>query len=102
MDADIIASLIAIHGVALVIAGAGVLIVRPLATRIGDLLGAVIEEKRAQTALLYQEQQQKKIMEAHAQRLELLEERLQFAEALLDGDKLKLANADFTNRESAQ
>jgi hypothetical protein len=97
MDADIIASLVATFGVVLIAAGAGVLILRPLTKRIGDLLGAVVEEKRARTALLREGQQQSRIMEAHSERLELLEQRLQFAEGMVDGGARKFVSSDPKN-----
>jgi hypothetical protein len=93
MDEYIVAQLIFVLGAGLIAAGAGVLILRPLTKRLGDLLGAIVEEKRARAALLREGHEHRRMMEAHSERLELLEQRLQFAESRMDGGVLKVARS---------
>jgi len=63
----------------------GVLVLRPIAKRVGDLLEAMAREKQA--GIEHDVNHMRDMLESTNARLALLEERLDFTERLLQGEK---------------
>jgi len=74
-----------IVGVVFILTIGGVLVLRPIAKRIGDLLEAMSREKQA--GLESDVNHIRDMLESTNARLQLMEERLDFTERLLSGEK---------------
>lgn len=76
-----------IVGVIFILTVGGVLVLRPIAKRIGDLLEAMAREKQA--GLENDVNHMRDMIESMNARLQLMEERQDFTERLLSGEKKK-------------
>lgn len=85
LDWDMIAPMVVMIVLTLTIGG--VLILRPIAKRVGDLLDVMIREKQGPRAGALNELSRiREIMESLDARLSLMEERQDFTDSLLDAD----------------
>lgn len=75
---------VAILGVAFLVVTGAVLLLRPVALRLGDLLELAIEESRARIRRNPESESGAHLMEPLEERLRRVEDRLEFAEGLLE------------------
>ena len=86
MDPDAIAPLAAMFMLCVTVGG--ILVLRPLSKRIGDLLGAMAQEKKGVRGSDAEVAQLRATLESVNARMALLEDRLDFTERLLsDGNR---------------
>lgn len=85
IDWDAVAPMIV--AIVLFVTVGGVLVLRPISKRVGDLLEAMAREKRA--GLENDVSQIRDLLETMNARLQLMEERQDFTERLLSGERKK-------------
>lgn len=88
MDWEVIAPMVVM--LALIVTTGGVILLYPISKRLGQLLEAMTQEKRAGT-LQKELAQARELMATMESRLSLLEERQSFSEALLDSSPARSA-----------
>jgi len=85
MDPDAIAPLVALMTICFSVAG--VLVLRPISKRIGDLLSAMAQERKGGRTSDVEVAQLRATLESVNARMTLLEDRLDFTERLLSSGK---------------
>ena len=94
MDPDAIAPLVALMTICFSVAG--VLVLRPISKRIGDLLGAMAQERKGGRTSEVEVAQLRATLESVNASMSLLEDRLDFTERLLSSGKRERDPVDLT------